>query len=314
MLFSDRDDIIIANKEHHAAYTKTILPEITMQEFMPGESTFLTPRKRQSTEETYIETPTKRRHLRFEDITVPSNAEITMIPETEEISALTIDYSTESLQNLESIHEDLQQIKRKSKKKRMFADKITKLSHKVIRKCINNVNIHTVPLKVIDVNISTSKILFQEAPARFVSTRKNKWNSPLNKLFDMYTLLSSTKKEMHMESGQSLEKSTEFLRLMDKSNKTEELPSDLSSAIGRSIEISKNISSEKSVAISINELPKVIKFHDAMELINYEPEKFKSPEITEKLFIPDARFIIVSTVFLNETRITSIIGNYLAGQ
>ncbi|KAI4472373.1 hypothetical protein M0802_016889, partial [Mischocyttarus mexicanus] len=63
MLFSDGDNIIIANKENLAACTKTMLPEITMEEFMPGESTFLTPRKRQSTEETYIETPTKRRHV-----------------------------------------------------------------------------------------------------------------------------------------------------------------------------------------------------------------------------------------------------------
>ncbi|XP_015181487.1 PREDICTED: uncharacterized protein LOC107069056 [Polistes dominula] len=291
-----------------------MLPEITMQEFIPRESTFLTPRKRQSTEETHIETPIKRKYLRFEDITVPSNAEIAMIPETEEIPVPTADYSIESSPNLESINVDLQQVKRKFKKKRMFADKITKLSHKVIRKCINNVNAHTVSLKVIDVNITTSEILFQEAPARFISTRKNKWNSPLNKLFNMDIILSSTEKELHMESEHSLEKSTEFLRLMDKSNKTEELPSDLSSAIGRSIEISKNISSEKSIAISINELPKVIKFHDAIELSNSEPEKFQSPEITEKLFIPDARFIIISILLLNETRIISIIGNNLAEQ
>ncbi|KAF7381713.1 hypothetical protein HZH68_015586 [Vespula germanica] len=197
-------------------------------------------------------------------------------------------HSGSETQNLESVHENSQKIKIKSKRKKIFADKNKKLSHKLIRKWISNVNAHTVPLSVINVNISTSEILFQVAPARFSSTLKNKWNSPLVALFNMHTIAPSIKKKMQMEYGQFLEKSTELLRLMDKSNKTEELLPDLSSAIGKSAEISKNISSEKSVLISIDELPEVIKFHDVVGLTTNEQEKIQSPNIAEESFIPDA--------------------------
>lgn len=70
---------------------------------------------------------------------------------------------------------------------------------------------------------------------------------------------------------------------MDRSNKIEEMLSDLSSAIGRAVETSKNISSEKSVAISIDELPEVI------ASTNDELEKIRSPDIARESFIPDAR-------------------------
>nr|XP_050867508.1 uncharacterized protein LOC127071825 isoform X1 [Vespula vulgaris] len=278
------DDLPKANEEHFAAYTKTTLSDTTGQEFMPKESTFITPRKRQSAEGIHIETPIKKRHLRFEDVAVPNTADIS----TEVVPISTADCFVEPLQNLESVHENSQKIKIKSKRKKIFADKNKKLSHKLIRKWISNVNAHTVPLSVINVNISTSEILFQVAPARFSSTLKNKWNSPLVALFNMHTIAPSIKKKMQMEYGQFLEKSTELLRLMDKSNKTEELFPDLSSAIGKSAEISKNISSEKSVLISIDELPEVIKFHDVVGLTINEQEKIQSPNIAGELFIPDA--------------------------
>lgn len=278
------DDVPKENEEHFAAYTKTTLSDTTGQEFMPKESTFITPRKRQSAEGIHIETPIKKRHLRFEDVAVPNTADIS----TEVVPISTADCFVEPLQNLESVHENSQKIKIKSKRKKIFADKNKKLSHKLIRKWISNVNAHTVPLSVINVNISTSEILFQVAPARFSSTLKNKWNSPLVALFNMHTIAPSIKKKMQMEYGPFLEKSTELLRLMDKSNKTEELLPDLSSAIGKSAEISKNISSEKSVLIGIDELPEVIKFHDVVGLTTNEQEKIQSPNIAGESFIPDA--------------------------
>ncbi|KAL2731873.1 hypothetical protein V1478_004561 [Vespula squamosa] len=284
-----RDDVPIESKKRIISsiftYTKTTLSDTTVQEFMSEESTFITPRKRQSAEEIHIETPIKKRRLRFEDVAVPNMADIATIPKVVPVS--TADCFVEPLENLESIHEDSQKIKIKSKRKKIFTDKNIKLSHKIIRKWISNVNAHTVPLSVINVNISTSEILFQVAPARFSSTLKNKWNSPLVALFNMHTIVPSIKKEMQMKYGQFLEKSTEFLRLNDKSNKTEELLSDLSSAIGKSAEISKNISSEKSVVISIDELPEVIKFHDVMGSTNDEQEKIQSPNIGGESFIPD---------------------------
>lgn len=84
--------------------------------------------------------------LRFGDVAVPNKDEIATIPETEvvPIPIPTADYSIEPLQDLESIHEDPQKIKIKLKRKRILADKNTKLSHKVIRKWISNVNGHTV--------------------------------------------------------------------------------------------------------------------------------------------------------------------------
>ncbi|KAL2731885.1 hypothetical protein V1478_004573 [Vespula squamosa] len=245
-----RDDLTLRNEEHRTAFAKVTLPEVTVEEFMPEESTYLTPRKRQPAELTHIETPTKRRRLRFEDVAVPNKDEIATIPETEvvPIPVPIPDYSIEPLQDLESMHEDPQQIKIKSKKKRILADKNTKLSHKVIRKWISNVNGHTVPLSMNNVNISTSEILFQAAPARFVSIRKNKWNSPLIKLFSMHVDLPSIKKKTQMDF-QLLEKciafiknksyfsinsfnrkfiASEIVRLGEKSNKTDELLAELS--------------------------------------------------------------------------------------
>ncbi|XP_047368914.1 uncharacterized protein LOC124956753 isoform X2 [Vespa velutina] len=280
------DNVSIENEVDFGAYTKTTLSDITVQEFIPAENTFLTPQKRQSVKSIHVETPIKKRRLRFEDTAVPNTAEIVTIPEV--ISVPTADYFVEPLENLESMHVDSQQIKIKSKRKKIFADKNIKFSHKIIRKWISDVNAHTVPLSVINVNISTSEILFQMAPARFTSTRKNKWNSPLVRLFNTHAVVPSIKKKIQVEGGQLLEKSSEFLRLMDRSNKTEELLSDLSSAIGRTAEISKNISSEKSVAISIDELPEVIKFHDVMASTNDELEKVQSPNIARESFIPNA--------------------------
>lgn len=56
-------DIYFSDEEHFAAYTKTTLSDTTGQEFMPKESTFITPRKRQSAEGIHIETPIKKRHV-----------------------------------------------------------------------------------------------------------------------------------------------------------------------------------------------------------------------------------------------------------
>ncbi|KAL2723010.1 hypothetical protein V1477_019601 [Vespula maculifrons] len=251
-----RDDLTLRNEEHRTAFAKTTLPEVTVEELMPDESTYLTPRKRQSAEVTHTETPTKRRRLRFEDVAVPNKDEIATIPETEvvPIPIPTADYSIEPLQDLESIHEDPQKIKIKLKRKRILADKNTKLSHKVIRKWISNVNGHTVPLNMNNVNISTSEILFQAAPARFVSIRKNKWNSPLIKLFSMHVNLPAIKKKTQMEF-QLLEKciaSTEI---------TDELLAELSvikstDASAKSIKetsVHKTMSSHQELVISDNE-------------------------------------------------------------
>ncbi|XP_035728448.1 uncharacterized protein LOC118444365 [Vespa mandarinia] len=196
-----RDDLTLRDEEHHTAFKKVTLPDVTVEEFMPEGSTYLTPRKRQPSEITHIETPTKRRRLRFEDITVPNKADIATIPETEVVPVPipTSDFSIEPLQNLESTHEDPQQIKIKSKRKRKLADKNTKLNHKVIRKWISNINAETVPLSINNVNIPTLEILFQAAPARFLSIRKNKWNSPLIKLFNVNVAISSMRKKAQME-------------------------------------------------------------------------------------------------------------------
>lgn len=196
--------------ENYAILSKMAIPEITVDEFIPEESTHLTPRKRQPAVQEKIETPTKKRRLKLEDIVVPTNVEITL-PEIEEAPVF-VEPIVESLQDLTS-----QKSRSKSKKVRIFTDKNTQLSRKVIQKYINNINAHTVPLKIIDVNKSTSEILFQGAPARFLSTRRNKWNNPLNKLFDMmHTFFSSIRMDTQIES-------TDTIRLETKSNKTNEL-------------------------------------------------------------------------------------------
>lgn len=81
--------------------------------------------------------------LRFEDVAVTKTTKIATTPEA--VSVPTADYFTiEPLKDLVSMDEDSERIKIKSKRKKIFADKIVKLSHKVIRKLIGNVNAHTV--------------------------------------------------------------------------------------------------------------------------------------------------------------------------
>ncbi|XP_046836529.1 uncharacterized protein LOC124432057 [Vespa crabro] len=58
-----RDDLTLRDEEYRTAFKKVTLPDVTVEEFMPEGSTYLTPRKRQPSEITHIETPTKRRRV-----------------------------------------------------------------------------------------------------------------------------------------------------------------------------------------------------------------------------------------------------------
>ncbi|XP_043501540.1 uncharacterized protein LOC122523690 isoform X2 [Polistes fuscatus] len=268
MILQVRDEFTM--DENIATLSKMAIPEITADEFIPEESD-LTTRKRQSAVQEQIKTPTKKRRLEFEDIVVPSNVEITL-PEIEEAPVF-VKPIVESLQDLELIPFNSQESRSKSKKVRMFADKNTQLSHKVIRKCINNVNAHTVSLDIINVNKLTSEILFQGAPARFLSIRRNKWKSLLNKLFDMHTILSSIRMDTQIES----------MRMETKSNKTNEL-SEFSGLIPESKKSMKETSADE-IVISQQEMA-ISEIAHQTHIQNIEQD-FEMLNIVEHVKIPD---------------------------
>ncbi|KAK2585703.1 hypothetical protein KPH14_010316 [Odynerus spinipes] len=279
----------LGDQEHQVTFVKRMLPEVTMEEMESRRSDLLTPPKRQPDEEKHTETPSKKRRLRFEDAVNADQFVASPVLGTEVVSVSAIDHTLELLQDLEPIQENSLQIGRKSskKKKKIFVDKITKLNHKAMRKWLNNVNAHTVSLNVINVNMPTSEILFKTPSTNFTSIYETKWNNSLNALFHMHTAALSGRNIMQMEYGQLLEKSTEFTRFEDKSNKTEELFSELSSAFGKSVELSKNVTSEKNITIAMDEFPEVLKIYDITESTTDIPGIILSPEITENTVISD---------------------------
>ncbi|XP_015181485.1 PREDICTED: uncharacterized protein LOC107069055 [Polistes dominula] len=281
MILQVRDELIMDGEEYYETLSKMPLPEITANEFVPEEGTHSITRKRQPTVQEQIETPTKKRRLKFEDIIFPSNVEITL-PEVDAVP-VALERITETLEDLESISDISQQSKSKSKKVRVFADKNTQLSHKVIRKCINNVRVSTVPLKIFDVNTLTLELLFQEVPARFLSIRKNKWNSPLNNLFYTHNLIPPTRVDTLMEY--ELEKPTfETMRLETKDNKTQEL-SELSGLIPETKKSMKETiadeikTSQLEIAISeINHQTNIQNIEQDFEMLNIV--EYDVPDVT----------------------------------
>lgn len=140
-----------------------------------------TPEKRKSSEERHTETPSKMRRLRFEEA-ADQNEDVTVpMPETEVFSVSATDGA------FESIDENVPRMKRKWSKKRVFADKNKKCGDATTKKWLSDVNAWTVPLNVIDANISKAEVLFTTPSTSCKSTRTRKWNNSLQELFSMHT-------------------------------------------------------------------------------------------------------------------------------